>query len=252
MTDFMRSIAALLQQGFHNEFAMVSSLSSLGQVIYAFYAVAAILVIRPHIRQAMKYRHGEAGKGDFCHHAQYEAIFWRFAPLLYAFVIDSKLLALSVVIDIVGRLWTIYESHQAEKRFKKSNPATHLHQDEASTNGMDLFDQDVLMTKHRRMAAHRETAPHGLSCACIPGVAHNMRSTLFNVNAQPHAPSSASRLHRCAKPDRRRVDIPGEHGAIIAQAFHCGGNRGEALWPPPREWPLHAGRKVRLRDSVVV
>jgi hypothetical protein len=30
----------------------------------------------------MKYRHGIAGKGDFCHRAQYEAIFWRLALLL--------------------------------------------------------------------------------------------------------------------------------------------------------------------------
>jgi len=65
----------------------------------------------------MKYRHGIAGKGDFCHRAQYEAIFWRLAPPLYAFVINSRLLALSVFIDIAGRLWTSHESCQAEKRF---------------------------------------------------------------------------------------------------------------------------------------
>jgi hypothetical protein len=117
MADLAQSLTVFLTQAFHNELALVGSLSSLGQIVYGFYALAAILVIRPHIRQAMKYRHGEAGKGDFCHRAQYEAIFWRFAPLLYAFVINSKLLGISVFIDIVGRLWTIHESHRAEKRF---------------------------------------------------------------------------------------------------------------------------------------
>lgn len=117
MTPLAHSIATFLTQEFHNELALVASLSLPGQIVYAFYALAAVLVIRPHIRQAMKYRHGEAGKGDFCHRAQYEAIFWRLAPLLYAFVIDSKLLGISVFIDIVGRLWTIHESHRAEKRF---------------------------------------------------------------------------------------------------------------------------------------
>lgn len=117
MTDLTQSIVAFLTYEFHNEFALFSSLSLVGKIVYAFYALAAVLVIRPHIRQATKYRHGEAGKGDFCHRAQYEAIFWRLAPLLYAFVIDSKLLGISVAIDIIGRLWTIYESHRAEKRF---------------------------------------------------------------------------------------------------------------------------------------
>lgn len=117
MSDFAKSIATFLTQEFHNEFGLVASLSLPGKVVYVFYALAAILVIRPHIRQAMKYRHGEAGKGDFCFRAQYEGIFWRLAPLLYAFVINSKLLGISVVIDIVGRVWTIHESRRAEKRF---------------------------------------------------------------------------------------------------------------------------------------
>lgn len=117
MTGVTQIIANFLAQEFHNEIALVASLSLLGKLIYGFYALAAVLVIRPHFRQAMKYRHGVAGMGDFCHWAQYEAIFWRLAPLLYAFVINSKLLALSVFIDIAGRLWTIHESWSAEKRF---------------------------------------------------------------------------------------------------------------------------------------
>jgi hypothetical protein len=116
MTDLAQSLTVFLTQEFHNELTLVGALSTPGLIVYGFYALAAILVIRPHIRQAMKYRHGEAGKGDFCHWAQYEAIFWRLAPLLYAFVINSKLLGISVFIDIVGRLWTIHESHRAEKR----------------------------------------------------------------------------------------------------------------------------------------
>lgn len=121
MTDLTQSIAILLTQEFHNELALVASLSLLGKLVYGFYALAAILVIRPHIRQLLRYRYGKAGKGDFCHRAQYEAIFWRLAPLLYAFVIDSKLLGISVFIDIVGRLWTIHESHKAERRFMRAN-----------------------------------------------------------------------------------------------------------------------------------
>jgi hypothetical protein len=117
MTNLTQSIVAFLTDEFHNELALVVSLSSLGQAIYGFYALAALLVIRPHIRQAMKYRHGAAGMGDFCHRAQWEAMFWRLAPLLYAFVINSKLLGISVFIDLVGRLWTIHESHKAAMRF---------------------------------------------------------------------------------------------------------------------------------------
>lgn len=124
MTDLTQSIAAFLTYEFHNELALVSSLSLPGKIVYGFYALAAILVIRPHIRQSLKYRHGEAGRGDFCHWAQSEAIFWRLAPLLYAFVINSKLLGISVFIDIVGRLWTIHESHRAEKRFLGLNRGT--------------------------------------------------------------------------------------------------------------------------------
>jgi hypothetical protein len=116
MTNSTEIIAAFLTREFRTELALFQSLTTPGQVAYAFYALAAVLVIRPHIRQATKFRHGEAGMGDFCHRAQYEAIFWRLAPLLYAFVINSKLLALSVSIDIIGRLWTIYESRQSENR----------------------------------------------------------------------------------------------------------------------------------------
>lgn len=121
MAYLAKSVMMFLAQEFHSELALVTSLSALGKVIYVFYALAAVLVIRPHFRQAMKYRHGEAGKGDFCFRAQYEGIFWRLAPLLYAFVINSKLLGVSVLIDIVGRLWTIHESHKAEKRFSGLN-----------------------------------------------------------------------------------------------------------------------------------
>lgn len=126
MTDLSESIAAFLAHEFHSELALIFSLSSSGKIIYGFYALAAILVIRPHIRQAMKYRHGDAGKGDFCHRAQCEAIFWRIAPFLYALVINSKLLGISVFIDIVGRLWTIHESHRAEKRFMGLNQESRL------------------------------------------------------------------------------------------------------------------------------
>ena len=110
-------ISAFLTHEFHNEINLFFSLSTEARLIYGFYALAAILVVRPHIRQALKYRHGEAGRGDFCHRAQYEAIFWRMAPLMYAFVINSKLLGLSVFIDITGRLWTLREAHLAERRF---------------------------------------------------------------------------------------------------------------------------------------
>lgn len=137
MTGLMHSVAAVLKHEFHNEIVLFTSLSALGQLVYGFYALAAVLVIRPHIRQAMKYRHGEAGKGDFCHRAQYEAIFWRLAPLFYAFVINSKLLALSVLIDIVGRLWTIRESHRAEKRFIGNHRAAPLRQNAAGMDGVD-------------------------------------------------------------------------------------------------------------------
>lgn len=133
MADLTLRIAAFLAQEFHNELFLFASLSSLGKLVYSFYALAAVLVIRPHIRQSMKYRHGEAGKGDFCHGAQYEAIFWRLAPLLYAFVINSKLLAISVFIDIVGRLWTIHESFRAEKRFMGINQAMQLRQKASSS-----------------------------------------------------------------------------------------------------------------------
>lgn len=123
MTPLAQSIAHFLTEAFHNELALVDSLSLPGKTIYGFYALATVLVIRPHIRQALKYRHGKAGKGDFCHRAQYEAIFWRLAPLFYAFVINSKLLGTSVFIDLIGRLWTIHESHRAENRFlRRSQP----------------------------------------------------------------------------------------------------------------------------------
>lgn len=121
MAYFSKAVVTFLTQEFHSELALVASFSALGKVVYIFYALAAILVIRPHFRQAMKYRHGEAGRGDFCFRAQYEGIFWRLAPLLYAFVINSKLLGISVLIDIAGRLWTIHESHKAEKRFSGLN-----------------------------------------------------------------------------------------------------------------------------------
>lgn len=121
MHALLDHVGALLTEEFHGEIALFASLSALGKLIYGFYALAAILVIRPHVRQALKYRHGEAGRGDFCHRAQYEAIFWRAAPLLYAFVINSKLLALSVIIDIIGRLWTMHEAHLAERRFIAGN-----------------------------------------------------------------------------------------------------------------------------------
>lgn len=121
MSGVTQTIAAFVAREFQNEFTLVASLSFLGQLVYGFYALAAILVIRPHIRQAVKYRNGEAGKGDFCHRAQYEAIFWRLAPLFYAFVINSKLLGISVFFDIAGRLWTIHESHRAEDRFMSLN-----------------------------------------------------------------------------------------------------------------------------------
>jgi hypothetical protein len=117
MLTIPAQISAFLTHEFHNEIKLFLSLSTEARMIYGFYALAAILVVRPHIRQALKYRHGEAGRGDFCHRAQYEAIFWRMAPLLYAFVINSKLLGLSVFIDITGRLWTLREAHLAERRF---------------------------------------------------------------------------------------------------------------------------------------
>jgi len=124
MSDFASSIATSLAREFHDELALVASLSLPGKAAYGFYALAAILVIRPHIRQALKYRHGEAGKGDFCSRAQYEGVFWRLAPLSYSFVINSKLLGLSVLVDIAGRLWTIHESHKAEKRFLRPGRET--------------------------------------------------------------------------------------------------------------------------------
>lgn len=117
MTNFTTEGVNFLAQEFHNEISLFFSLTGFGRAVYGFYALAAVLVIRPHIRQAMKYRHGGAGKGDFCHRAQWEGIFWRMAPLMYAFVIHSRLLALSVLIDMVGRLWTIWESQRAEVRF---------------------------------------------------------------------------------------------------------------------------------------
>ena len=107
-----------IHEEFLNEATLFQSFSGLEQGIYLFYAVAAVLCIRPHLRQIRKYRNGLAGKGDFCHHAQYEGIFWRLAPLLYSVVINSKLLGLSVAIDIAGRLLTIKEAHLAERRFQ--------------------------------------------------------------------------------------------------------------------------------------
>lgn len=141
MTPLAQSIAIFLTEEFHNELALVISLSLPGKIIYGFYALAAVLVIRPHIRQAMKYRHGKAGKGDFCHRAQYEAIFWRLAPLLYAFVINSKLLGISVFIDLVGRLWTIHESHRAEKRFLRLSRETSL-PPQSLTEGSEFVECD--------------------------------------------------------------------------------------------------------------
>ena len=114
----MDTIVNFLTYEFQNEIDLFNSFHWLGQTVYIFYAVAAILVIRPHIKQAMKYRHGEAGKGDFHHGAHYEAMFWRLAPLGYAIVINSKLLFLSVFIDLIGRFWTNYEAHKAEHRFQ--------------------------------------------------------------------------------------------------------------------------------------
>lgn len=121
MNTLLAQLGIFLTQEFQNEINLFCSLPSEGRLIYSFYALAAVLVARPHIRQALKYRHGEAGRGDFCHHAQYEGMFWRMAPLLYAFVINSKLLGLSVVIDVVGRLWTLREAHMAERRFIEAN-----------------------------------------------------------------------------------------------------------------------------------
>lgn len=154
MTHLTQSIAAFLIQEFHSELALVGSLSSLGKLVYGFYALAAVLVIRPHIRQAMRYRHGEAGKGDFCHRAQYEAIFWRLAPLFYAFVINSKLLALSVFIDIAGRLWTIRESHRAEMRFMDINLATRLRQRDELNSGADSLEFEASVTTQQNITAH--------------------------------------------------------------------------------------------------
>lgn len=180
MTDLMQIVAAFLQHEFHNELALVASLSSLGQVIYGFYALAAVLVIRPHIRQAMKYRHGEAGKGDFCHRAQYEAIFWRLAPLLYAFVIDSKLLALSVFIDIVGRIWTIHESHRAEKRFIAVNRAMQLAQPDASVCSVDSSEPEAPTTDLPSALAHRETTAPCPLCVRIPLAVSSLSSRIYN------------------------------------------------------------------------
>lgn len=179
MTDLMQNVAAFLMQAFHNEIALVASLSALGQVIYGFYALAAVLVIRPHIRQAMKYRHGEAGKGDFCHRAQYEAIFWRLAPLLYAFVIDSKLLALSVFIDIVGRLWTIHESHRAEKRFTESKRATQLPQQEVSMSSVASSVPEAPAVQQRRAIAQSETTAPGALCTRIPVTVRSLSGTIY-------------------------------------------------------------------------
>ncbi|MEI8171741.1 MAG: hypothetical protein WCG50_18855 [Rhodoferax sp.] len=111
-------LLVFLEYEFHNEVALFQSFSIIGKLFYAFYAIAAVLVIRPHIRQAMRYKHGEAGRGDFCHRAQYEAMFWRLAPLLYAATINSKLLFISVMIDLIGRIWTMHEAHHAESRFQ--------------------------------------------------------------------------------------------------------------------------------------
>lgn len=133
MVYLAKEIVTFLAQEFHSELALVASLSLLGKAIYVFYALAAVLVIRPHFRQAMKYRHGEAGKGDFCLRAQSEGIFWRLAPLLYAFVINSKLLGISVLIDIAGRLWTIRESRRAEKRFLNLGREAELSQEPSCT-----------------------------------------------------------------------------------------------------------------------
>lgn len=102
---------------FHNEVAMFLSFGFVAQLIYGFYATAAILVFRPHWRQIKRYWDGNAGRGDLCTKSLWEAIFWRTAPLLFAVVINSKLLFLSVAMDIVGRLLTLYAAHHAEHRF---------------------------------------------------------------------------------------------------------------------------------------
>ncbi len=123
MPNVIQIISDFLHTEFHGELALFASLSYLSQAVYGFYGLASVMLIRPHILQAMKFRRGKAGMGDFCHRAQNQALFLRFAPLFYAFEINSKLLAMSVFIDIIGRLWTIRESRRAEKRFQELSGA---------------------------------------------------------------------------------------------------------------------------------
>jgi hypothetical protein len=109
---------SFIQAEFQNEINLFNSFAPLEKLIYCFYAISAILVFRPHIRQALKYRHGEARHGDFHFKAQCEATFWRAAPLLYSITINSKLLFLSVSMDIIGRLWTMHEATRCEARYQ--------------------------------------------------------------------------------------------------------------------------------------
>lgn len=111
-------LSSFIQAEFQNEIHLFNSFAPLEKIFYCFYATSAILVFRPHIRQALKYRHGEAGHGDFHFKAQCEATFWRTAPLLYSITINSKLLFLSVSMDIIGRLWTMYEATNSEARYQ--------------------------------------------------------------------------------------------------------------------------------------
>lgn len=254
MTDLMPAIAAFFQREFHNEIALVNSLSSLGQVIYAFYALAAVLVIRPHIRQAMKYRDGNAGKGDFCTRAQYEAIFWRLAPLLYAFVINSKLLALSVFIDIVGRVWTIHESHRAEQRFVDGRQAMRQQQDDDLRDGLASSERPALVMECRSTNARSELVKQSHACTGIDAVVQGVSSSTARLFASHRGWRKAAIRRSVLWFGRRKATrdvlssechpLPsGSCAALGRQALP--GHAAETISPVPKAWQGCVGLAYR-------
>lgn len=112
------TISQLLIAEFHNEIALFEGFGFFAKCIYVFYMVAGVLVIRPHLKQMQKYKVGDQGHGDLCFKAQIESLFWRMAPLFFSIVINSKLLFLSVAIDLIGRLLVLNAARNAELRFQ--------------------------------------------------------------------------------------------------------------------------------------
>ncbi len=100
-----------------NEIHMFQSLHGGLQFVYLFYLISGVVLPFGYLRQVRKYRDGVLGVGDTCIRSLVWMAFCRIAPLVYSFtVIWSFPLFFSVLLDMVGRVWVIFEAHAAGRR----------------------------------------------------------------------------------------------------------------------------------------